>query len=90
MSLWPGTKIVKSTGNGFTPPAVSVFGDDPQFTRGAKITVTSEKAALDLGVLSPSGEKGYLQRVAVRKNNLTISKSEPGRIPNALRSSRSK
>ena len=64
----------------------SVFAQDPHFARGKQITNSSEKASLDLGILSPKGEKGYLQRVAVRKNNLTIAKSEPGRIPNALRS----
>lgn len=64
----------------------SIFAQDPHFARGKQTTNTSEKASLDLGILSPKGEKGYLQRVAVRKNNLTIAKSEPGRIPNALRS----
>lgn len=64
----------------------SIFAQDTAYTRGKQTTNTSEKASLDLGVLSPKGEKEYLQRVAVRKNNLTISKSEPGRIPNALRS----
>ena len=64
----------------------SIFAQDPAFAKGKQITNSSEKASLDLGILSPKGEKGYLQRVAVRKNNLTIAKSEPGRIPNALRS----
>ena len=64
----------------------SNFAQDTAYTRGKQTTNTSEKASLDLGVLSPKGEKEYLQRVAVRKNNLTIAKSEPGRIPNALRS----
>ena len=64
----------------------SVFAQDPHFSRGKQITNSSEKSTLDLGILSPKGEKEYLQRVAVRKNNLTIAKSEPGRIPNALRS----
>lgn len=64
----------------------SVFAQDPAFAKGKQTTNTSEKSSLDLGILSPKGEKDYLQRVAVRKNNLTIAKSEPGRIPNALRS----
>lgn len=64
----------------------SVFAQDPAFAKGKQTTNTSEKASLDLGILSPKGEKEYLQRVAVRKNNLTIAKSEQGRIPNALRS----
>lgn len=64
----------------------SIFAQDTAYTRGKQTTNTSEKASLDLGVLSEAGKESYLQRVAVRKNNITISKSDPGRIPNALRS----
>ena len=66
----------------------SVFAQDPHFARGKQITNTSEQSTLDLGVLSPAGEKNYLMRVAVRKNNIRIAKSTPGEIPQALRSAK--
>lgn len=66
----------------------SVFAQDPTFTRGKQVTNSSDKNVLDLGILSPAGEKDYLQRIAMRKNSPVITKSEPGRIPNALRSAR--
>lgn len=66
----------------------SVFAQDPHFSRAKQTTNSSEKNALDLGVLSPGGEAGYLQRAAVRRNNITISKSAPGHIPNALRTNK--
>ena len=69
----------------------SVFAQDPHFTREKQKTNNSEKNALDLGVLSPSGEAGYLQRVAVRKNNISLGKRHAERqgvrdIPQDLRS----
>ncbi len=59
----------------------SIFAQDPAFTRGKQVTNSSDKNVLDLGVLSPAGEKDYLQRIAMRKNSPVITKSEPGRIP---------
>lgn len=67
----------------------SIFAGDTAFTRRKQKTNSSEQNVLDLGVLSPGGEKGYLQRVAVRKNNLTIGPRRPkDEIPRALRSTK--
>ena len=67
----------------------SIFAQDPHFARGKQITNTSEKSTLDLGVLSPKGEAAYLLRTAPRrKNSITLTKSEPGYIPQALRTNK--
>jgi len=67
----------------------SIFAQDPAFTTAKRNHTTSETTPLDLGILSPKGEAAYLQRVAVRKrNSITITKSVPGHIPNALRTTK--
>lgn len=42
----------------------SVFATDPQFAR--KAPANSGENRLDLGILSPKGEAGYVQRKAAR------------------------
>jgi hypothetical protein len=65
----------------------SIFAQDPAYTQHKRNGTSSETTPRDLGILSPKGEKGYLQRVAVRKNNLTIAPRRPkDEIPKALRS----
>lgn len=65
----------------------SVFAQDPTFTQ-AKPAASSNRNALDLGVLSKAGKKSRLHRVAPRKNNPVIApRRSPDEIPKALRSS---
>jgi hypothetical protein len=64
----------------------SVFAQDPNFSRKNPPSQTSETASMGLGVMSKKGEAGYLQRVAVRKNNITITRRSNGEIPQAMRS----
>jgi hypothetical protein len=65
----------------------SAFASDLRFTGKKLVTNTSDNPANPkLGALSASGEEGYLKRVAVPKNNITIGKRYQGEIPQAMRS----